>query len=92
MPEAWRAICAEIPDPGQGLAEVAFAYDVETGKARELGRDVERQYGKLAPTEIPGSLDLLYMVGDVLHIDDYKTGRSEVPPEFRRSKTRYMLL
>jgi hypothetical protein len=80
VPETWRSICAEIPDPGKGIAEVAFAYDVETGKVRELGRDIDRQYGKLAPTEIPGSLDFLCMVGDVLHIDDYKSGRTEVPP------------
>lgn len=80
VPEALRWICAELPDPGKGLAEVAFAYDLETGRARELGRDIERQYGKLGPTEIPGSADFLCMQGDVLALDDYKTGRSEVPP------------
>jgi hypothetical protein len=80
VPEAYRAICAELPDPGRGMAEVAFAYDVETGQARELGRDIERQYGKLAPTEIPGSVDFMQMAGDVVVVDDYKSGHSEVPP------------
>jgi hypothetical protein len=32
---------------------VAFAYDVETGRARELGRDIERQYGKLGTDRDP---------------------------------------
>lgn len=80
VPEARRSICAELPDPGRGIAEVAFAYDIETGAARELGRDIERQYGKLAPTEIPGSVDIMRMAGDVIEIDDYKTGHTEVPP------------
>lgn len=80
VPEAQKVTCANLPDPGRGMAEVAFAYDVETGHARELGRDINRQYGKLGPTEIPGSADLVQMAGDVVEITDWKTGHTEIPP------------
>lgn len=47
---------AEIP---VGRAEVAFAYDWRTGRARELGSAGHRDYRSARPTEIPGTVDLL---------------------------------
>lgn len=57
-------------------AEVAFAYDVETGRARILGTNLDRQYGELAPTEIAGSTDKLTVEPDRVIIKDYKSGYS----------------
>jgi hypothetical protein len=65
---------------GSTAGEVAFAYDVETGECRELGRDLGRHYdeaGRL-PTEIVGATDRVQLIGaNRIHIGDYK-GRSHV--------------
>lgn len=66
--------------PGRWAGEVAFALDVETGVARELGRGLGRRYraAGLKPTEIPGTIDLLGMADDALIPLDYKTGWTRV--------------
>lgn len=89
VPEKHRAACASLDleqlpagQPGAWVAEVAFALDVETGAARELGRGIDRQYAAagLRPTEIPGSIDLLALSvdGDAVIVTDYKTGWARV--------------
>lgn len=76
-----RAVCEEIdlsrlPVDGASYAhEVAFAFDVETGKAREIGRGLKRAYGKLSLTEIAGTADVVALeADDGVYIGDYKTG------------------
>lgn len=52
--------------------ECAFAYDVSTGAARELGHIKKRAYQNLAPFEIPGTTDLLIRGSRRMVIVDYK--------------------
>lgn len=59
--------------------EVAFSYDVETGKARELDCD-GRDYGELKETEIPGTADVIIPGFQTLEVWDYKTGKTPVSP------------
>ncbi len=59
-------------------AEVAYAYDPQTGRGRILGYDIGREYekhGKL-PHEIGGSADIGGMSGETVTVDDWKTGRT----------------
>lgn len=69
-----HAVLEKSPPPG-GLAEVAFALDPETGKAREIGRGIGRGYYEagLLDTEIPGTADLI-IPGEPVVVRDYKTG------------------
>jgi len=56
--------------------EVAFAFDLETGKGREIGRGLAREYGEVAPSEVVGTIDRVSLVGNHgLYVGDYK-GRS----------------
>lgn len=65
---------ARLPvDPAAYAAEVAYAYDVATGKARSLGYVIGRKYVGLTPTEIPCTLDVVALVGkDAVFYGDYK--------------------
>jgi hypothetical protein len=65
-------IRALIPEGATTLAEVALAYDVATGRGRQIGVGKARRYGALAPTEIPGTIDLLAITPDRLIIVDHK--------------------
>ncbi len=59
-------------------AEVAYAYDPQTGKGRVLGYNIGREYekhGKL-PHEIAGSADIAWRDGDTVTVCDWKTGRA----------------
>ena len=87
VPEEFRADCAaldvsELPasQPGQWLAEVAFAFDVVSGEARVLGEDIGREYKAHGRTErdIAGSADLVGLTPDAVVVIDYKTGRMPV--------------
>lgn len=55
-------------------AEVAYAWDWQTGKARELGVDIGRNYD-LRETEIGCSLDITGEVDCRGYVLDWKTGR-----------------
>lgn len=82
VPDEYRALCAaiDLDRLPKGLAaEVAFAYDFVTGKAREFGRGVKRKYEGLGPTEIAGTVDVLGVSEDAVYVGDYKTGWSELP-------------
>ncbi len=59
-------------------AEVAYAYDPQTGVGRVLGYNIGREYdkhGKL-PHEIAGSADIAWLSGDTVVVADWKTGRA----------------
>lgn len=69
-----EAVQAALVDYDVIQAEVAVAFDVATGKGRELGVGIARRYEGLAPFEIPGTIDLLALTankGKAL-IVDYK--------------------
>lgn len=77
-----RAIPADSPvfRFDQVAAEVAFAFDLDTGEARELGRGLDRDYSSRKPTEVVGTIDRFGFIGDVgLYIGDYK-GRAHTRP------------
>jgi ribosomal protein L18 len=68
-----RDACARIDldklpagQPGRWAGEVTFAIDVETGRCRELGRNLKRRYleAGLGPNEIPGTVDVLGLSAD----------------------------
>lgn len=61
------------PPPGS-IPEVAFAFNVLSGRAREVGRSIGREYGELAEGEIPGTTDLITPEQDHLLVTDFKTG------------------
>lgn len=61
------------PPPG-AAAEVAFAYNVLSGEAREVGRSIGRNYGQLAREEIPGTTDRMYVMDDHVLVEDLKSG------------------
>lgn len=64
VPEEHRELCEQIELdrlPSGVAGEVAFAYDVETGGAREIGRGLTREqaYAQLRPTEVGGIADVV---------------------------------
>ena len=83
-PEAERGRLAQIdleamPWLSSGAAEVAFALDLDAGTARELGRGINRDYRDLRPSEVPGTVDWLAMVGaDGIGCADWKSGHLPV--------------
>jgi hypothetical protein len=87
-PEAYRAQLAALDfdrlplDPERYLPEVSFAYDVETGGARELGRGLERSayQGLLRPGELAGTADVISLEEGRVTVLDYKTGRADQGP------------
>ena len=75
VPDVHREMCEAIDLEGMptNLAcEVAFAWDWETGEARELGRGLGRDYSTATATEICGTIDTLGVSEDSLFIGDYK--------------------
>ena len=67
-------------DPALYRQEVAFAFDVGTGEARELGVGLKRRYGVVGPDELVGTFDVvskgplvpLGLADPVLYVGDYK--------------------
>lgn len=74
-----HAALEAAPPPGS-FAEVAFAYNVLSGEAREVGRSIGRNYGVLAEGEIPGTADLVTVQPDHVLVDDYKSGVGYLVP------------
>lgn len=89
-PETLREAMKTIPldrlvdldlSPDRCAVEVAHAYDVATGTARELGRGTERNYGDLSPTEYAGTIDFAQLLGEGRgRIRDWKFGSSRRTP------------
>lgn len=93
--EEFRAACALIEldrlpqiDARGYAAEVAFALDVELGTAHELGRNLNRRYPTLRPSEVPLTVDSIALCadGEGIGVWDYKTGRAYVPPAIRNAQ------
>ena len=100
VPAEYRDECAsldlsQLPAgyPGTCAAEVAFAFDVETGAGRELGRGLGRDYQGLADTEIPSTADVVALEGsDAVAIYDYKTGWGRQPRAAESWQLRFLAL
>lgn len=94
-----RAICAAIDleqlpvDDVAYAAEVAFAYDLATDRARELGRDIGRAY-ELRPGEVPGTADVVGLTADHegVIIYDYKSSSWRVTPAERNLQLGFLAL
>lgn len=79
---------AELRHPDT-VSELALAYDVATGRARVLGRNLGRHYPETAPTEFYGAFDYVRLdPGEVLVVD-LKTGMAEVPHPARNAQLRF---
>jgi hypothetical protein len=82
VPEDLRSACealdtAKLPtDPSRYAAEVAFAFDPNTGKGRELGRGIGRRYD-VNDGEIAGTADVIALLeDDGVFVSDFKSGWS----------------
>ncbi len=70
--------------PGAYAAEVAFAYDLSSGRARELGRGLSREqaYAQLSAGEIGGTADVVALLGeDGVYVADWKGWAWQAPAE-----------
>ncbi len=99
VPDEYRALCEAIDlealPKGTWAAEVALAFNVETGEVRELGRGGEREdlYADVDPlVEIPGVLDGVGVSFDAVFVPDWKTGWAPVAPPERNHQLRFNAL
>jgi hypothetical protein len=75
VPAEYRGMCEAIDLDGlpTNLAtEVAFAWNWQTGEARELGRGLDRDYSSCGPHEVAGTIDALGVAEDSVYLGDYK--------------------
>jgi hypothetical protein len=75
VPVEHREMCEAIDFeelPTNLASEVAFAYNWKTGKARELGRGIGRDYSNVTPYEIAGTIDVLGVGPESVYCGDYK--------------------
>lgn len=70
--ELHHAVQAMLREGDQLATECAFAYDVATDTARELGHR-DRRYVGLSPYELPGTMDLLIRAPGRAVVVDYKS-------------------
>jgi RecB family exonuclease len=102
VPLEYRAACEvieldELPlDALRFAQEVTLAYDVVTGRAREIGRGLTREqaYADLQPTEIGGTADVVGLSADgrTVVVLDYKTGYTKLAEAERNWQLRFLSL
>lgn len=95
VPAAHRPLCEEIPVerlPVHLAAEVAFAFDPRTGRARELGRGLARDYSDAQDGEIVGTADVGGLSPDAVLIVDWKTGWSSVERAAANPQVRFLAM
>lgn len=79
-------------DPARFAAEVAFALDVKTGEARELGRGIGRRY-EVTGTEVAGTADVIALLeDDGVFVADFKSGWSKRAPARENAQLRFYAL
>ncbi|HNU82337.1 MAG TPA: DUF2800 domain-containing protein [Thermoanaerobaculia bacterium] len=96
--EEHRQLCQDIQLDGLPLnheeyrQEVAFAYDLETGAARELGAGLQRDYSSRTPSEIVGTADVV--LRDLVEVWDYKfeAFESRCPPPAKNPQLLFLAL
>jgi hypothetical protein len=99
VPAEFREACEVIEervlrmaDPKSYAAEVAIAYDVDTGTARVLGQGLKREYS-IGPREFPGTIDVVGLSDNAVLIFDYKTGYAKLGrPKTLRQLRAYAVL
>jgi hypothetical protein len=98
VPEEHRQVCQDVEldglplDPSEYRQEVAFAYDLETGVARELGAGLQRDYRMRTPTEIVGTADVIHR--DAVEVWDFKSESfdSRRPPPAKNPQLLFLAL
>lgn len=85
---------ASLPvSPDGYAAEVAFAFDVVTGGAIELHRKGDRDYSMCGETQIPGTADVVALVGDDgVYVADWKFGWKDLPEPAVNWQFRFLAL
>lgn len=83
--EEHRSMCAAIDLdrlPKNLAHEVAFAIDVRTGAARELGRGIRRQYEAhgAGAHDVCGTIDVLGLSADAVYVGDFKGPYAPIAP------------
>lgn len=82
VPDEYRERCALIDleslpplDPKATAAEVAFVYNLDSDRGREIGRNIGRAYPELSEMEIAGTADVVALSadGEGVVIWDYKS-------------------
>lgn len=76
VPDEHRDACAALPLdelPTDLTAELAFGYDVASGKARIIGVNLERNYGVLGDAEVAGAADVVGLGDGRLLVLDWKS-------------------
>lgn len=90
-PAKWREDCELIDlseetglghflDSTKYLAEVSFAFDVVTGKARVLGQNLGRDYSAATETEVVCTVDIVGLTADAVVVPDFKSGHAYLDP------------
>jgi hypothetical protein len=74
--------------------EVAYAWDPPADTARELGRNIDRQYAQHGrkPYELAGTVDAVAVAGTRLIVGDWKSGRSRVRPAALNRQLHYAVV
>lgn len=81
-----------LPVNGSYAAEVAFAFDLVTGKARELGRGLNRDYSGRTATEVCGTADVVGLTADAVYVGDFKSGYLDIPSARDGWQSRFLSL
>jgi hypothetical protein len=94
--EEYRPACAAIdldvlPTSAlEVIAELAMAYDPETGVARELGRNIGRRYPPVSPREFVGTADIVTVSPAEVLVADFKTGHGSITPASENAQLRFL--
>lgn len=69
-------------EPDAYAFEVSFAFNVDTGESREIGRGLSRSEAAAlcGPREMHGTVDVVGLTEDSVIVPDYKTGPRPLPP------------
>lgn len=89
VPKEFKVDCEVIDlsvlpacQPEAYASEVTLAYNVDTGEAREVGRNLTREqaYATARPGEMLGTMDVVGLTDDAVIVPDYKTGHHRYGP------------
>lgn len=73
---------------GDLAPELAVAIDIDAGTARELGRDMSRDYSGATDSELCGTMDLAGISPSAIYVGDWKLGHFPAPPPHRNRQLR----
>ena len=94
--EEFRLVCTAVDldvlptSAMEVIAELALAYDPETGTARELGRNIGRRYPPVHPREFVGTADVVTLSSTEVFVADFKTGHGLIAPAKENPQLRFL--